>query len=295
MAPTEPALHLVQDRRLPGGLGSDERDQRGPALRASLVQRQVGSGERSLDLEDGSVQALRLVVRDLDRHEAVSDRLDLRQRIEHLCSADDPALHLFLIFVRELSPAVGPGHGASQQDIDRRLHVHDQVGQRHEPAEALEVGLREGRVAVDEELIGGEDDALIDEERGSRVRSPRHLVHTELAHHVPHVVEPGEGGRGVPPQPVEREPEELAIAIEGADERRKGGHVGEEVDRVRVVDPSKAEPVRQQIRRHPHRPRTHTPAHEPPRQGRLAGSGGPDELDDHRVRAMPPTRGASSR
>ena len=173
--------------------------------------------------------------------------------------------------------------------------MHDQIGQRHESSEAFEVGLREGRIAVDEELVGDEDRALIDEERRPGVRVPRHLVHAELAHDVAPVVDLREGRRSVPLQPIEGEANEVPIATERPDERRKRGHVGEEIDHVRVVDRPTTGPIRHQIRRHPHLAGGNASLHEAPGEGRLAGPRGADELDDHRGRAMLPFDGATSR
>ena len=97
------------------------------------------------------------------------------------------------------------------------------------------------------------------------------------------------------PQAVEGEPNEVAIVIERSDEPGKGAHVGEEVDRVRVDDRPTSEPVRHEIRRHPHSASGDASVHEAPREGRLAGPSSPDELDDHDAGAMLPADGATSR
>ena len=64
---------------------------------------------------------------------------------------------------------------------------------------------------------------------------------------------------------------------------------------LEVMNPATAEPIRHQIRRHPHPVCRDASVHEASGEGRLAGPRGPDELDDHRGRAMRPADGATSR
>ena len=181
---TQPRLDLVQDRGLATRLGPHERD------RSDGDPRRLGAGSAQADedLLHHILEPLAGVVGDLGDQESLADGFPHRQAFEQLHGTREPVCDLVPAPSGQLTARIRTSERTFHQQIERSPNVDDAVRHGNQTSEAVQIDVPVRSIAVHEQLVGGEEDPFVDEDRPAVGRAASQLVHADLPDDVQAVV-----------------------------------------------------------------------------------------------------------
>ncbi len=111
----------------------------------------------------------------------------------------------------ELSGWIRAGHGAVHQRLERSLHVNNAIGHRDQIGKLGEIGLVEADIAVDEQEVCRQNNALIGQNDHAPTATAGNLVDSQPPNDAPDVVHRVPAHRALPAEPSEGVPQQGAV------------------------------------------------------------------------------------